>query len=292
MRVSVTALVLLCLLLSVPVSAATTAADHVAAGTAAMERGDVKAAAASFEKATALEPRNAKNHFLLATAYSAQARTASIATAANLTGKIKSAFETAVALDPGYLDARFGLMQFYLMVPKLLGGSEEKALIQASVIKSRDPLAGHRAYARIYTHQKKPDLARKEMIDAVREQPNNARAHYYLGNHYMTEKNWDGARHEYEVALKLEPGFLPIQFRIGMLAANSGKDLARGEESLRKYLTHKPLDTEPSKAQTWYYLGLVQEKLGKKAEAKTSYANALKLAPGSKDVTEALKRVS
>ena len=42
----------------------------------------------------------------------------------------------------------------------------------------------------------------------------------------------------------------------------------------------------------WYWLGQINEKQGHKAEAKQMYATSLKLAPGAKDVTEALKGVS
>src|SRR5690242_14323388 len=55
-------------------------------------------------------------------------------------------------------------------------------------------------------------------------------------------------------------------------------------ESLRKYLTTKPTDNDPPHAATWYWLGQVQEKQGHKADAKAIYTNALKLAPGDKDI--------
>jgi cytochrome c-type biogenesis protein CcmH/NrfG len=59
-----------------------------------------------------------------------------------------------------------------------------------------------------------------------------------------------------------------------------------------KYLGHKPVDSEPGHAETWYWIGQLQEKQGKRADAKASYTRALALAPGNKDVTDALKRVS
>jgi Flp pilus assembly protein TadD len=85
---------------------------------------------------------------------------------------------------------------------------------------------------------------------------------------------------------------MPAYFRIGQHAARSESNYARGEQMLRKYLAHKPSREEPGLAAAWYWLGAVQEKQGRKAEARTSYANALKLAPGDKEVTAALKRVS
>jgi cytochrome c-type biogenesis protein CcmH/NrfG len=282
---------LLCLLIATPLLAAT-AAEYAASGNAALDRRDVAKAAEAFEKAVALEPNNAKYHFLLGSAYGEQARKASLFSQATLAKKTKAEFERAVELDPNYTDARFALISYYLIAPGFMGGGDDKALAQAVEIRKRDALDGHRAYARIYLHQKKQELVRKEMVEAVREQPNSARAHFYLGNVYMTDENWAAAQHEYEYAMKLDAAFMPVYFRLGQLAAKSGKDYTRGEESLRKYLGHKPQDNDPPHAATWYWLGQLQEKQGKKADAKASYTTALKLAPGDKEITVALKRVS
>jgi TolA-binding protein len=85
---------------------------------------------------------------------------------------------------------------------------------------------------------------------------------------------------------------MPAYFRIGQNAAQSESNYVRGEESARKYLGYKPADNEPSIAAAWFWLGMIQEKQGKKAEARQSYTNAQKLAPESKEYSEALKRVS
>ena len=66
----------------------------------------------------------------------------------------------------------------------------------------------------------------------------------------------------------------------------------RGEEAIRKYLGYKPAEQEPRLASAWYWLGMIEEKQGKQADAQQSYRNALKLAPDSKNVREALKRVT
>lgn len=291
MRITTSVLLLLCFVLSTPAFAAT-AAEQAAAGNAALERNDPEKAADLFEKAIALEPNNAKYHFLLGTAYSQMAERASAFGMASLAKKSKAAFERSVELDPNNVEARLVLVQYYVFMPGFLGGGDDKALAQAAEIKKRDALAGHRAYARVYTHQKKKDLALKELVEAVREQPNSAPAHYYLGHFYQTEQNWPAAQHEYDFALNLDANYMPLYFRIGQLAVKSGKDLPRGEESLRKYLGFKPGFSDPSLAAAWYWLGQLQEKTGKKAEAKASYTNGLKLSPGDKDIASALKRMS
>ena len=261
-------------------------------GKAAMKRGDADQAAKLFEQAVAMKPNVAEYHYQLGTAYGAQAQKAGMFGGFSLAKKTKGEFERAVALDPNYLQARLALVDFYSIVPGIAGGSDEKALEQAAEIKKHDALEGHRALGRVYVRQKKIDLARKEFVDAVREQPASPKAHYYLGNFLVGQKDWTGSLHEYEYALKLDPNYMPAYFRIGHHAATSESNYARGEEALRKYLGYTPAEDEPGLASAWYYLGMIQEKQGHKADAKQSYTNAQKLAPTSKEVGAALKRVS
>ena len=61
--------------------------------------------------------------------------------------------------------------------------------------------------------------------------------------------------------------------------------------TLKKYLAYSPKDDEPSIARADDWLGGINEKQGKKAEAKASYAASLKINPNQKDVDAAMKRV-
>jgi len=271
---------------------ASKASDQVVAGNAAMERGAVDAAVDAYAKAVGLEPRNGRHHFLLGTAYGRQAQQANPLKQAMLARKTKAAFEKAVELDPNLLEARFALIDYFTFAPAFMGGGQDKALAQAAEVRKRDALEGHRAYGRIYSRAKKPELAQKEYVEAVRSHPTSAKAHYYLGAFYMNEKNWKEALHELESAVKLDPAYMVPYLRIGQLAAQSESHYPRGEEALRKYLAHKPTSDEPGHATAWFWLGMVHEKQGRKADAKQSYTNALKLTPESKNIKEALKRVS
>jgi tetratricopeptide (TPR) repeat protein len=286
-----TLLSLLCLFAALPLCAAT-AAEYAVQGRAALTRDEHEKAVELYTKAIALEPKNADYHYFLGVAYGEMAQEAGMLKAASLAKKTKAAFEQAVALNPKHTDARMGLVSYYLLAPGFMGGGDDKAVAQAAAIKAYDSLDGHRAYASIYRHQKKPDLARKELVEAVRENPKSAKAHTILGNTYASEKNWSAALHEYETAVQLDPKFMVAYLRIGQHAASSGTNYARGEEALRKYLAYTPDPLEPGHAGAWMALGVIQEKQGKKAEAKTSFTNALKLVPNDKGIKEALKRVS
>jgi tetratricopeptide (TPR) repeat protein len=282
-------LALLCCVLALPLLAQNSLVDQAKA---AIKNNDSEKAAELLEQAIKQNPKNAEAHFLLGNAYGDMTQKASMFGKASLAGKTKDEFEEAVRLDPNLLDARTGLVQFYTMAPGIMGGSFDKAFEQANEIAKRDPLRGHRMRAFIYTHQDKKDLARAEYLAETKEYPSSARAHLDLGVFYLTEKNWAAAETEYQAAAKLEPNNMQPVFRLGQLAAQSGANLPRGEAQLRKYLTYTPKEDELPTARAHYWLGLIYEKQGKKAEAKASYTAALKLNPLQKDAAEALKRVS
>ena len=282
-------LVVLAALVALPLLAQTSLIEQ---GRAAMNRNDADAAATLLEKAVAQNPKSAEAHYLLGSAYGSQAQKASIFGQASLAGKTKDEFEKAVELDPNLLDARYGLVQFYTMAPGIMGGSYDKAFAQVGEIKKRDPLMAHRAAAFIYSQQKKPDEARNEYLAEVREFPKSARAHIDLGVSYIGQKNFKAAGDEFELAVKVDPAYMPGYFRLGQISVFTSSNYARGEELLRKYLTYTPKENEPSMARAHYWLGQIFEKQGKKAEAKASFETSLKLNPNQKDVAEALKRVS
>jgi len=283
-------MVLLAVLAAVSLSAQTVLVKQ---GRAALMVGDVNSAVDLLEKAVAQAPNSAEAHYWLGSAYGTKAQRGGMFAAAMLAGKTREQFEKAVALDPNYIEARFAVMQLYAIAPGFMGGDIDKAFEQAKEIKARDALLGHRAYAFIYGVQKKQELAKKEYLDALREQPNSPKAHNFYGLYLAnTEKNYKAAFEELETAIKLDPNYMPPWYQIGRVAATSGANLARGEEALKKYLGYTPQMNEPQIAQTHYWLGAIYEKQGRKAEAKQSYETALKLNPGMKSAAEALKRVS
>lgn len=260
---------------------------------AAIGRGDSDAAIEILGKAVAQSPKSAEVHYWLGSAYGAKVQAGGMMAAAQYASNIKDEFEKAVALDPKYVDARFGLVQVYAGAPALMGGSYEKASEQAKEIKAIDPVVGHRAYAFIYVQQSKLDLANKEYVDAIREQPKSGKAHSFFGQYLASaEKNYPAAMTELETALKIDPKYMPAFYHLGRVASVANTNLTRGEEALKQYLAYTPKENEPSLASAHAFLGAVYEKEGKKAEAKQAYETALKLNPTLKTPAEGLKRVS
>ena len=284
------ALAVLAVLAAAPVLAQPTLIEQ---GRAAISRGDSDAAIEILEKAVAQSPKSAEAHYWLGSAYGVKVQTGGMFAAAQYASKITEEFEKAVSLDPKFVDARYGLVQVYAGAPALMGGSYDKAFEQAKEIKAVDPVVGHRAYAFIYSQQSKPDLAKQEYADAIREQPKSGKAHSFFGQYLASvEKNYPAAMAELETALKIDPKYMPAFYHLGRITSLADSNLARGEEALKQYLAYTPKENEPSLASAHTFLGAVYEKEGKKAEAKQAYEAALKLNPTLKSANEGLKRVS
>jgi Tfp pilus assembly protein PilF len=283
----------LALVTALAVAPASAAPSPIEQARAALNHGDTDAAIALLEKAVAQTPNNAEAHYVLANAYGTKAQEAGMLAGAKYGMQSKEENEKAVALDPKYIEPRYSLVQLYAMAPAMMGGSFDKALEHAKTIKTLDPVWGHRAYAFIYSRQNKPDLAKQEYLDAIREQPASAKAHVYYGQYLATVvKSYGEAFAEFEAALKVDPKYMPSLYYVGRTAAQADSNLARGEATLKTYLGYTPKPGEPSLSSSNYYLGLVYEKEGKKAEAKKCFETTLKLNPTNKDAAEALKRVS
>ena len=245
------------------------------------------------EKGVAESPKNALRHFWLGRAYGAAAEEASAFRMISLARSARDAFESAVEADPNFVDARMALVEYYLLAPGIMGGSVDKAREQAREIRKRDALAGHRSFAQIAVKNGDLGTARAELLTAIREAPGSPRPRYYYGVYLMVEeKNHGAAAEQFNAAIRIDAGFMPAYFQIGHVAALSGTNLVRGEESLRKYLAVRPGEDDPSLHRAHYWLGMIHEKAGRKAEARAQYQAAIRLRPGDKSVKEALKRVS
>ena len=128
---------------------------------------------------------------------------------------------------PKYVEARFGLVQVYANAPGIMGGSYDKAFEHAKAIKAIDPIVGHRAYAFIYTQQKKLDLAKKEY---ARRHPRAARlaegAQPTSASTSRTpRRTFAAAFAELETAVKLDPSYMPACYHLGRTASLANANL-------------------------------------------------------------------
>ena len=63
--------------------------------------------------------------------------------ALGLISEVKSSFEKAISLNPKHIEARLALVELYLQLPGIVGGSEKKALLYANEIAQISAVDGY-----------------------------------------------------------------------------------------------------------------------------------------------------
>jgi tetratricopeptide (TPR) repeat protein len=166
----------------------------------------------------------------------------------------RDAMEKAIQLAPDNLDAREGLMQFYERAPWPLGSSA-KAAAQLEEIRRRDP-----------------DRATALSVTAK-----------------ANAKDYAAAFRICDTLLAQKPGDYMALYQYGRTASLSGENLERGLACLQKCLTLTPPGpASPQPTHAWHRLGVIQEKLHHRTEARAAYQNAIKLDPTNKPAADAL----
>ncbi len=248
-----------------------------------------------FERAVAADDRNALYHLWLGNAVGDQAQTASKLRQPFMARRIKAEFERAVALDPDLLDARDGLISFYLQAPGIMGGSVDKAREQQREIAARNAFRGHLAASNIAWHARDTTGTERALQAAVAAAPDSLRTMIMLAQRQAAWGRPAAAFATLDGALTRRPADIAVRFQFGRLAAITGEQLPRGEQVLRALLAEPdwdPGNALPSKAAVHFRLGMVLAKSGRTADARTHYERAIALDPTlqlAKDALAALK---
>jgi tetratricopeptide (TPR) repeat protein len=245
-----------------------------------------------FEKAVKADDTSSQYHFWLANALGQEAQRASKFRQPFLARRVKSEFERAVHLDPRSVDARRGLMDFYLIAPGVMGGSKEKAREQAAEIAKISPLQGRFATAAIAQREKDVPAAEREYVAAVTENPDSAIAYLALSVYYQNTQRWDEAFAVLDRLLAVKPNEVRAHYQIGRAAALSGKHLDRGEQSLKLWIAKPPDDAVvTTRSGAHYRLGMVYDKQGNRDLARAEYEQALRINARNEDARKALEKL-
>jgi tetratricopeptide (TPR) repeat protein len=267
------------------------AAGHFWLGRAWLAQGDWEKAADRFE-AVELDPGSAQAHYFLGAAYGEQAMRASKLRQPFLAKKVQHAFERAVQLDPDYLDARTGLLDFYRMAPGFMGGGMDKARAQAAEIRKRDPLRGAYAFAGIALAEKKLDVAAQEYERAIAAAPDSVGPYLALGELRGRQGHWADAWTHLDRYRARRPSDPRLPYFTGRLAGASGQRLDEGEQALALYLQREPPPRAPSHGAAHWRLGQIREHRQDVAGARREYETAVRLDSSVRAAKQALDRLA
>jgi tetratricopeptide (TPR) repeat protein len=252
------------------------------------ERSD--AAIAAFERAVKGDPSHSDWWLWLGNAYGVKAQRANVFSQAMLARKTKAAFDRAVQLDGDNVEAREGLMQYYMLAPGVVGGSMEKAEAEARAIQQRNAYRGGFALARLAGRRKDAPAAERSLRGVLAAYPDSLDATTAVLNLLGAQGRWGEAWPLLDQAERRLAGDRRVAFWVGRTAALSGQQLERGERALTGYLAGPaPSPREPAFASAHFRLGQIQAAAGRAEAARASYRSALALNPRLAEAKSALK---
>lgn len=136
--------------------------------------GDIEGAQKSWDKALFyygklidLKPNEANYHYKYGGCLGMKAKESNKFKALGMIGDVKASFEKAIALNPNHIEARWALIELYLQLPGIVGGSEKKAQRYAAELLKISPVDGHLAQGRIAEYFNRFKEAEKHYQKAI-----------------------------------------------------------------------------------------------------------------------------
>lgn len=136
--------------------------------------GDIASSAKDWEKAIfyydklkKLNPSNANYFYKYGGSLGMKAKECRKFEALTMISDIKSSFEKAIQLNPNHIDARWALIELYLQLPGIVGGSERKAQKYANELLKISPVDGYLAKGHIAEYFNRYKDAEKDYSKAI-----------------------------------------------------------------------------------------------------------------------------
>lgn len=261
-------------------------------GRIAIQKGEYADAIKLLEEAVKKNGELADYHYWLSESYFKRIDQVGAMKKLGLAKKGKKAAERSIELNPGHEDARTSLVYFYTQAPSMAGGSKDKALDQANILRTYNSLRGGMLAAMVYSSQEKFDKADAEYEALLTEYAQDADVHYASGMYYQRQQRYEKAIQLFEKAVEIDSAHLNSLYQVGRSVVFADNWHDTGIMALKKYVTMELPEGVPSHASAWWRLGMIHELAGNPEEARTAFESALEVEPDHKEAKKALKELN
>jgi len=135
-----------------------------------------EAAIPYYEKLKKLKPNEAEYQYKFGGALAMFAKESNKIKALSLIGDVKESFLKALVLNPNHIGARWALIEIYLQLPGVFGGSESKAIQYSSELLKISPVDGYLSRGHIEEYFERYANAEKQYKKAI--ETGNSQATY------------------------------------------------------------------------------------------------------------------
>lgn len=235
-----------------------------------------------YEKLVAQYPKEANYHYKYGGVLGMKALEINRLRALGLISEIRESFETAARLDPRHIETRWALVEFYIQLPGIIGGSESKARDYANQLAQISPVDGYLAQGYIAEYNDKPEEAERHYKAAVKI-GGSITCYDKLREHYEKNNKPDKALETAQEAQDKYANDNRLHYQLGKIAGQYGIGLDQGIACLGRYINnYTAADGVPK---DWAYLRLAQiyKHKGDKTKAQDWINKALASRPDFKE---------
>ncbi len=232
---------------------------------------------------------NANYHYKYGGALGMKALEVNKFKALGIIGDVKDAFLTAAELDPKHIDTRWALVELYMQLPGIIGGSKNKSLKYAEELEQLSKVDGYLAKGYIYEYDKEPELAETYYKKAIAV-GGSLTCYDKLTNLYEAEKQPLKAISNIEEAYE-KHNKNHLHYQIGKVSADYNIELDKGERCLKIYIeNHSAKDGVPVEW-AYYRLAQIQKHRANKQEALKWIDKALAVRSDFKQAKEEKEKI-
>jgi len=193
-----------------------------------------------FEELKNNQPKSAKYWFNYGGVLAMKAQNSNRFTALTLIGRIKRSFIEAAEIDAKHVDSRWALVDVYLSLPGILGGSVSKARKYAEELKNISILDGYLALGYVDEYDGEHEKAKKNYLSALN----------YIDDLNEIERN-------------------QIRYQIAKICGDYGIRVDEGIDHMQKFIENYSVKDGVTMEWIYYRLArLYRQKMDKKTASK------------------------
>ncbi|TDE42485.1 hypothetical protein E0I26_13500 [Flavobacterium rhamnosiphilum] len=120
-----------------------------------------------YKKLKVLKPSEANYHYKYGGALGMKAKESNKFKALGMIDEVKGSFEKAISLNPKHIESRWALIEIYIQMPGIVGGSESKAIKYSNELLRLSPVDGYLSRGHIEEYFKRYRVAEQQYRKAI-----------------------------------------------------------------------------------------------------------------------------
>ncbi|PKP25644.1 MAG: hypothetical protein CVU03_07245 [Bacteroidetes bacterium HGW-Bacteroidetes-2] len=235
-------------------------------------------------------PNNADFNFKYGGSLGMKAKSINKMRAITYISDIKTYLGRATELNPRHIEAHWAMVELYMQLPAIFGGSEKMSLKCANQLLKISPVDGHLALGYIAEYNNNPNEAEKHYKKAI-SIGDSPHTYEKLANFYETKTNQPKKAIETrEISLEKHKRN-NLNYQIGKVSAIYNVELQKGLTYLKIFLENYSGKDILPKEWAYYRIAQIYKHLGEKEEAESWINKALSLKSDFKEAKEEKKMI-